>query len=204
MVSIPQMSNAFCSKKALPKSPTSTILPGSFFHSMPLKVAAMLGAWAHWCYQDHLEEAAFGANDRSGCLLQVDEKMRFKNGDMMICSFLRTRFSEINQSPGFFFDNKRRGTTTAAQGLRDVEANQARFCETVGNWMPGVFLLFPSFQRINVVDMQIVDVNEHAVHIFFLEDILYVRYIYIYTYCKQELCCYQSMNTSNIFGSNHL
>eukprot|EP00434_Breviolum_minutum_P034541 symbB.v1.2.030577.t1/scaffold3461.1/size67752/2 len=24
----------------------------------------MLGAWAHWCYQDHLEEAAFGANDR--------------------------------------------------------------------------------------------------------------------------------------------
>ena len=41
-------------------------LPGSFFHSMPLKVAAMLGAWAHWCYQDHLEEAAFGANDRSG------------------------------------------------------------------------------------------------------------------------------------------
>ena len=33
----------------------------SFFHHV---VAAMLGAWAHWCYQDHLEEAAFGANDR--------------------------------------------------------------------------------------------------------------------------------------------
>eukprot|EP00913_Durusdinium_trenchii_P007849 g7367.t1 len=33
----------------------------SFFHHV---VAAVLGAWAHWCYQDHLEEAAFGANDR--------------------------------------------------------------------------------------------------------------------------------------------
>ena len=28
------------------------------------EVAAVLGAWAHWCYRDHLDEAAFGANDR--------------------------------------------------------------------------------------------------------------------------------------------
>ncbi|CAJ1366492.1 unnamed protein product, partial [Effrenium voratum] len=27
-------------------------------------VAAVLGLWAHWAYQDHLHEAAFGANDR--------------------------------------------------------------------------------------------------------------------------------------------
>jgi hypothetical protein len=30
------------------------------------QVAAILGAWAHYCYQEHLDEAAFGANDRPG------------------------------------------------------------------------------------------------------------------------------------------
>ena len=28
------------------------------------QVAAILGAWAHYCYQEQLDEAAFGANDR--------------------------------------------------------------------------------------------------------------------------------------------
>ena len=54
----------FAVKKPFQNHQPQQFLPGSFFHSMPLEVAAMLGAWAHWCYQDHLEEAAFGANDR--------------------------------------------------------------------------------------------------------------------------------------------
>lgn len=33
----------------------------SFFHHL---VAALLGAYAHWCYRAELTEAAFGANDR--------------------------------------------------------------------------------------------------------------------------------------------
>lgn len=79
---------------------------------MPLKVAAMLGAWAHWCYQDHLEEAAFGANDRSGCLLQVDEKMGFKNGDMFI--FEDKIFWDQSIPRLFFLTTKEGGKTTAA------------------------------------------------------------------------------------------
>lgn len=44
-------------------SQNHSMLGVGFWVSTP-EVAAILGAWAHWCYQDHLDEAAFGANDR--------------------------------------------------------------------------------------------------------------------------------------------
>ena len=121
--------SSFAVKNALPKSPTSTIFTRKFLpfndplRWLPCWVRGHTGV-TRTIWKKPPSAPTTGQDVCFKLMRRCDSKMVI--WCMMICSFLRIRFSEINQSPGFPFWQQKKGHNKRCLGFEGCWGKSGR------------------------------------------------------------------------------